>query len=247
MKHHLRLLALFTAVLLTCLSLTGCGALDDARAAHGFWNDTAIQLNDSTYRALTDSDCLYPDFEYFENYVHVTDEGVPVLLKAFWGDLFYISKNGLFLMDSENATLYCHSDKYDEIADQLANGFEAEVYCYWSYNSEDETVYTLTQDETLAVSAVMATVEPTVMPGGVSLDYTHLAEVYACTADHLLREYVYDVVEMDGTYYVTYFGQTETLLYAVPAQYAATFDHLLQAQREADASWDTWYEDEFDV
>lgn len=247
MKSYIRLLSIFTVLLLLCVSLTGCDALDEARAAQGFWRESDILLNGNLYKPAPSGEYLYPEFDRFESYIHVTADDVPVLLSIF-GDLYYISDNHLFLEDEKIGTLYCRADVYEEIADKLVNGFEPKAYCYWSYeyDKEEETVYTLTDDETLVIASVMASVEPTVMPAGVSLDYTHWAQIYACTADHLLRKYVYDVVEMDGAYYISYSDEIETRLYTVPAKHAAVFHHILEVQCTADESWDAWYEDEWE-
>ncbi len=245
MRSYIRLFGVFAAILLLCTTLSGCTALDNARAAQGHWRNDSILLNGALYEPLPENPYVYPEFNEFENYVHITADEVPVLL-SFIGELYYISDDQLFLEGNETGNLYCRADVCGDILDKLTNGFEAEAYCYWSYGSEGENVYTLTDDETLAVSAVMAATEPTVMPAGVSLDYTHWATVFACTADRLLREYVYDVIEMDGTYYVTYLGEIETYLYKVPAEYAAAFRHILEAQRTADESWDAWYDDEWE-
>lgn len=253
MKKATRLIALFAALILVCLSATGCNAIDDMRAHHGFYTKTgSIMLGDTEY-------LLLPENEYFSplsdnaDAVYVTDKDVPVLLSAMLGDGFDLYNDGLILSNGiygEDQN-YCRADKYDEIAAQMVGEFHPTGCCYTYSVLDTETEmyeernYLLTEEQVEAVNEVLGTVERVTRAQNVKYTYDYGIELYACTDNMLLQNWVCNIEKNDNAYYIVIYdyafaAETE---YAVPYEYTATFDAIFKNMIDAEKAKEQYYSD----
>ena len=209
MKKSLQKAALVLIVCLLCISLGGCGALEEMRARHAKWSDVgSVLCGDIEYFPIEGSDHLYPAINYLGNAFRVTESDVPVLLSLFVSDLLYSSDDGIFLESFETGALYCRSDYYDEVSQKLQDGFDTVGYCYdyYTYDEENydyvEHTYRLTDEEVAAVDAVLKEGKATVIPAVADVDYDYGVELMSCDESMLFRTYEVDVCSIDGAYYI---------------------------------------------
>lgn len=103
MKKITKITALAVAVIMLCLSLTGCASLDLKREEHAVWtNDKSIDsitLSDGeTYLKL---DKEYADKVYIDYFnwlpVYVTEKDVPVLLSGRLGEALRLTEDKSFI------------------------------------------------------------------------------------------------------------------------------------------------------
>lgn len=236
-----------------CVGLTGCGALDEARAHHAKWSETGSVLHGGTeYLLLEEAEYLYPSIDYLSDPLYVTEPDVPVLLSFFLQELFYGSANGIFLENFETGQLYCRADHYAEVTQKLKNGFVTVGYCYNYYTYDEETydyvehTYRLTDEEVAAVDAVLATETATAIPAIADVAYDYGIELMNCDESMLFRYYMLDVYSIDGVYYLIGSDGDDHWSISVPVSYTAVFDSMLKAPREQYEEEESWYEDEYD-
>ncbi len=235
-----------------CAGLTGCGALDEARARHAAWSETGSVLHGETeYLLIEGSEYLYPSIDYLSDPLRVTAPDVPVLLSFFLQELLYSSADGIFLESFETGLLYCRADRYAEVTQKLQNGFDTVGYCYDYYTYDEESydyvehTYRLTDEEVAAVDAVLAAGTATVIPAVADVAYDYAVELMSCDESMLFRYYVLDVCSIDGVYYILGFDGDTNWTIQVPAQYTAGFDSMLKAPREQYEEEESWYEDDY--
>ncbi len=236
-----------------CVGLSGCGALDEARARHAKWSETGSVLHGETeYFLIEHSEYLYPSIDYLGSPLRVTEPDVPVLLSFFLQELLYCSADGIFLESFDTGSLYCRADYYDEVSQKLQNGFETVGYCYdyYVYDEEsydyEERTYRLTDEEAAALDAVLATGTATVIPAVANIVYDYGVELMSCDESLLFRYYLLDVCSIEGAYYlIGYDGQQDWSI-AVPTRYTAVFDSMLKAPREQYEEEQSWYEDYYE-
>lgn len=242
-----------SALLLCCLcvGLSGCDALDEARACHAKWSESGSVLHGETeYRLIEGSEYLYPSIDYLGNPLRVTEPDVPVLLSLFTKDLLYSSKDGIFLESFDTGFLYCRADRYDEVMQKLRNGFDKVGYCYDYYTYDEDSydyvehTYRLTDEEAAAVEAVLATGTPTVIPAVADVDYDYGVELMCCDESMLFRVYMWDVCSIDGAYYILGSDGEEQWSMPVPMPYTTVFDSMMKAPREQYEEESSWYEDD---
>ena len=251
MKIRLRTACFLLAALLLCVLFTGCTALDEARAAHGKWDENDnIVLNGETYLLLPKCEYLSP--VYSSQIIYVTENDVPVLLKEFLGSYMFLSDDGIFL-ESDDALCYCRSDHYDEVVQHIRNGFTPTGYYYSYFDFDEETYaysekyYRLTATQVSALNAVLDTVAPVSQPPVVNLEYDYIAEMMAYDRELYFCQYACDVLSNDGRYYVVEYTETNTLLYEVPLEHYGAFHALMEKPRTGyeeglsyrqDSEWD---------
>lgn len=236
-----------------CAGLTGCGALDEARARHAKWSETGSVLHGETeYLLIEGSEYLYPSIDYLGNPLRVTEPDVPVLLSFFLQELFYSSADGIFLESFETGLLYCRADRYAEVTQKLQDGFDTVGYCYDYYMYDEESydyvehTYCLTDEEAAAVDAVLATGTATVIPAVAEVAYDYGVELMSCDESMLFRRYLLDVCSIDGVYHLIGADGNDHWSIPVPVSYTAVFDSMLKAPREQYEKEESWYEDDYD-
>ncbi len=157
MKNKTKIMVLILALLMMCVSFSGCAELDQMRKEHAVW----------TTKGSTDS-ITYMGNEYIKlpgvnnptpmglnvSPVYVTDSGVPVLLSHELSTLMELSEDGNFLTGyvyddsyyeysytssgtstreyiSSNYVIYCKADIYDDVTTKINEEIE---YPYYGYN-----------------------------------------------------------------------------------------------------------------
>lgn len=264
MKKMKRLLALITALILVCLSATGCDAIDEMRNNQAFYTETGgVKLRGVEYLPL-------PENEYFRPFklddsavIRITEPDVPVLLSSEFGDYSSLYNDGEILYSNYMDSYYCRVDKYSEYNAVLAAPFEPTGYCY-TYRVLDtdtleytEHIYQLTAEQAKAVDEILFTVTPTLQDGDADYTYDYFVDLDACDDTMLLRDDAVNIA-INGTEYTivrpNYNGKREDLRYTVPSEYSAMFDSIVKqgydAVKASDKYFDDLYgydEDEYDI
>lgn len=236
-----------------CVALTGCGALDEARARHAKWSETGTVLYGETeYLPIEHSEYLYPSINTLNNSLRVTEADVPVLLSLFLQELLYRSDDGIFLESYETGLLYCRADYYDEVSKKLEKGFDTVGYCYDYYTYDEETyayteyTYRLTDEEAAAIDVVLATGTAKTIFGIEGVNYDYGVELMSCDESTFFRYYMLDVCSINGVYYLIGPDGNNYWSIPVPTWYASVFDAMMKVPREQYEENQSRYEDEYE-
>ena len=224
--------AAVTAVMMLCLSLCGCQALEDMRAVHAVWQeDGSILWNGDVYRKLEGATDAIQPF-YSMNSIRVTEADVPVLLSGMFGTSADVSRDGMLLCVMHwdgGYTTYCHEDHFDEINAYLQGDMAIDHYCYSYWSDEGELMYYyLTQEQQQVIDEILLSEEPLPSEWDGYANYEegeYTLVIEGCDEKHLFTEwYMFEIaVEKDGYYLIT-----EEHAYAVPPAYYGVFDEILK-------------------
>lgn len=243
MKKMTRILCLI-AVFAMCLSLCGCGMLDDLRAKRATMTaDGNIKLYDGTeYKLLPECKELSPTFYQYAE-VYVVEENVPLLLTTTEYSLYFDkSDDGKLLLayDGGQETYYCRSDVYDSVLERIQNGFTPQLYSYVYYDAETGRAmdYTLTQEQWNTIEQIMTTQKPLEIRESLLDNYDHCAGLYVSSADGLFSKNTIALYIYKGKCYVL--DHENDLQYTVPAELTADIEKILEKQIESDMAWDEW-------
>lgn len=239
MKKIVRIISLLV-VLGLCLTLCGCSVLDSLKESRAsITEDGVIELYDgSRYLPLPECKELSPSFTEFYS-VYIVEDDLPLLLTVFSNIYLDMSDDKLFLLSYDSNTYYCRSDVYDSILDRINNGYEAKKYGYWfyDYESSEDIFYPLTQAQVDVIKQVCDTTEPEILPEAAMLDWSSLADLFACSDDMLFMQDVADVLIYNGKYYVVDYSDVTTL-YSVPDELYSEFEKIMKKQVESDSYWE---------
>ncbi|MBR5539979.1 MAG: hypothetical protein IKU56_01190 [Clostridia bacterium] len=262
MKKSVRILSSVVLVCLLCTMLSGCQALEDARAAQGFWVDEGqrFRLGDSEYIRLPESEALellYVEYDDEVSDIYVTTEDVPVLLASGYGVAFTPSSNGRLCVPaseyedrwSEMSTgIFCRSEYYQTLVQQLGKGFEPVGYCcvYWEWDDElytyKERLYRLTAEQTAAMD-VMLESERTYLPDMAEPSYDYSIDLNFCSEDMMLQKFAVELCCADNSYFLLGEDFDQEWVIQVPMQYAEIANALLKPVREDYESYEYDYDD----
>ncbi len=245
MKRFLRIFALVCACAMLCLSFASCDAIDEMRAARGFWNeDGSISYGGKTYMLLPECKELFPPINESDR-VNITENDVPILLAEQFGTCFYKSLDGDFLWGGEyrenygGEIVYCVSDRYDEIVARIEAGGELDGYCYSYYVYDDSfelvnMYYKLSRAEVDAVNATITDKEPIDMPSGSSLNSDFGVGIERCSDDLLFRSEAFTVWVCGDEYYITVYDMSDasTDYYKVASEHKEIFANIVSAYIE---------------
>ena len=239
MKKVTRILSLLV-VLGMCLSLCGCQALDDLRAARAsFTAEGVIRFFDGTeYKLLPECEELCPDFRLGED-IYIVEEELPLLLTVF-GDSSVKSADGRFLRittyseeyeHSFKTQYYCRSDIYDSMLARIQNGFVPDVYAYtyYDYELDASVLYELTPAQVDAVNQVYTTQEPEILPAGAKLYPEHSVFLYLYSSDYLFRRETVDICLVEEKYFLVV---DDHVLYSVPEELFPIFAEIMAKETE---------------
>lgn len=260
MKKILRIFTLAAILLLQCILLSGCDALDDLRAKQAYiTDDRDIIFGDAVFVLLPESELLQPIYDYSPDcQLNVTEKDVPVLLSSILSErTLYMSEDGIFLCGYEDTRdtylVYCREDKYDEIVNRMKEDFTPTKACYLyeSYNEEtyeySYNYYMLSDEEYNAVKEVLKNETASDLPSGAYIDYDFFIEIELCSDDNLFRKYVFDIAVSDNQYYIIYYiDDTTTSIYTVPDTYNDIFTNIMKTAIEADDCYD-YINEEYDL
>ncbi len=253
MKKKIRVLALFTALVLVCLSATGCNAIDEMRKNQAFYTETGgVTLRGNDYLPL-------PENEYFRPFkrddtatIRITKPDVPVLLSTHYGNYASLYNDGEILYSNYMDSYYCRVDKYAHYNAVLTAPFEPTGYCY-TYRVLDtdtmeytEHLYRLTAAQVNAVDEVLNTVTPTVQDENDSYTYDYCAVLDACDDTMLLRDERVNIATYGKEYTIVrhnYNGERADLEYAVPSEYTAIFADIVKQGYDAVKASDAYFDD----
>lgn len=236
MKRYTRWVAAVT-VLLLCLSLCSCARLDELKARHAVWQeDGTILWNDAVYKPLPDmgEEVGINRYRLDDQPLRVTEADVPVLLSTSSRYFNYFEKdsNGVFLRgyverDDDyhgKYILFCREDRYEEIAAEFANGFEAKGLCYDYYDNQLSAMqtYYVNVAQEYDLSYVLSTAEWFFYDDDFHTVYE--AELYWHDAFDLYREYEMLLMYTGGGFYLV----KDNIAYTVPTVYEQTMRDILQ-------------------
>lgn len=256
MKKVKRFVALFTALVLVCLSATGCNAIDEMRENQAFYTETGtVMLRGNEYLPLPENEYFSP-FDSEDSLIQITEADLPVLLSVFAGESATLYNDGIILTTDYGDTHYCRADKHDQYSTLLSEPFVPTSYCY-TYSVLDtdtfdyiEYNYKLTDEQVKAVDEILATVTPTWRDriGDLYADYSE--DLYACDDTMLMRKESIRI-EKFGSYYCLagmMYDDTGILEYeyAVPNEYNAIFDNIIKASVDAAKAEEIYYSDIYD-
>jgi hypothetical protein len=174
--------------------------------------------------------------------LNVTASDVPTLLKRYWGDYAFVSKDAIFLcVDSD---IYCRQDKYDELKARIEEGSKMELYAsqYQSMTGDDGDIDTLlhifTDEERILLdkiesSSIKKTVDPVEFWDGS--DYIYITDMYLVSEDGLFREYrsIGLCRTKNQEYFWEKYEQDEYVIYKIPKEYIESIETLFAKEIEA--------------
>ena len=233
MKNLKRMIAavLLCAVALSCV---GCVNLDELKAHHAIWKDeaqTTLELNGETYKKMPVNN-YFEIWEYDSANVFITTEDVPVLLAEQFGTRMNLSKDHTILesywQENDQPIYYCRADQYDEVVKQMVEGvsFDLMIYDFWSFETFENTTYTLTTEQKNAVETVLKTQPTSLGINGYNEDYSIV--LYRSSQNYLFREMIGTLSVLNGEYRIIVSNDAEDLCYPVPAELKGQFDQIIQ-------------------
>lgn len=259
MKKKIRVLALFASLILVCLSVTGCNAIDEMRENQAFYIEpSGVELRGTVYMPLPQNEYFTP-FKRDENTViRITKRDVPVLLSSHYGDYASLYNDGEILYSNYMDTYYCRVDKYAHYNSVLSSPFEPTGYCYTYYVLNTDTLeyiehlYQLTAKQVNAVDEILATVTPAVQDEDVNYTYDYFIELNACDDTMLLRDEKFSVAKSDNEYAIIVHNTEDRseLEYIVPSEYCAMFESIMKEGYDAVKASDAYFEnpkDNYDI
>ncbi len=249
MKKACRILALFTAFVLVCLSATGCDAIDEMRNNQAFYTETGgVKLRDTDYLPLPQNEYFRPFKRDDNTVIRITKPDVPVLLSSEFGDYGSLYNDGEILYCNYMDSYYCRVDKYSEYNAVLTAPFEPTGYCYTYHvlDIEDtleyiEHLYQLTDEQAKAVDEILATATPTVQDENANYTYDYFVQLNACDDTMLLRDEAVGIA-INGNEY-TIVRSNYNLRYTVPSEYSAMFDSIVKQGFDATKASDKYYDE----
>lgn len=237
------------AVLVMCISLCGCGVLDDIRASRATWTEEGnIRLYDGTeYKLLPDAEDLYLNF-YYGDMVYIAPDDLPLLLTSFAEVSLDKSVDGWFLRtyttDSDgyySDIYYCRTDVYDSMLQLVQNEFEPELCCY-SYvdDAGDWQYYALTKQQWAAVEQVYTTQPPQKLDFDACREQTCGATLSLCSKDMLLQQTYVTICVFEDRYWLEEYTQDYIVVYDVPEEMALEFEEIMEVKVTSDNEWTDW-------
>jgi hypothetical protein len=242
MKKSIRLIVLILSIFIVCFSFCGCDALDKLREKHAVWvneGKTIVLLNGKEYMLLPYCEFLNPTCDNYHSII-LTEKDVPLLLADVYGEYVSLSNDKAFIcmdsLDTANALtkVYCVSDRYDEIKNQIEAGSVLNNYCYEYNGYNDETfeyttgIYYFTKEEINAVSKVVDNNQTTKMDV-YDGEMECVLEVYKCSPDGNFKDKIFDLVIYPTKAYLVYEDvenippESESATLEVPDELYATF------------------------
>ncbi len=151
-----------TAVLLVviCLSLCSCRALDDLRDRHAFYDENGIIYKNVLYIKVDEA---YDLNFFYKKDVFVTDTDVPVLLSGMFGYRCQFNTDETILcgydVKTSSGVYYIREDKYPAYMSSIKNGINyTELgFGYYDYYIGQKVDYILSYSEKQLVLAALAT------------------------------------------------------------------------------------------
>ncbi len=140
-----------TAVLLLiviCFSLCSCRELDELRDSQAFFNENGIIYKDKLYKSVNIAENLNYDYTHQE-YVNVTDPGVPVLISALISFEYSTNDDETIICGGYDGEWYIREDKYAQYEKSIKNGINYTDlgFEYFDFSLGERTDYILSQNE----------------------------------------------------------------------------------------------------
>ena len=248
MKKALKLLAFILIISILTLTFSGCELIDEMRKSQAFLiNPTTIEYNGETYTLLPHCDYLNPQ-DGIDSDIYVTDPDVPVLLSDILGDTAYLSKDGSIISCFTSYTEhYCRSDEYEKTVELINNGFENTGYCYnyYDYINQLENYYCFTEQENSAMNEVLSTVEETVLPKEIAVNYEYIADLEIYSHNLNFRKDTADLCFSGDKYYILNYKGEDTVIQNVPPEYNDIFKSIMSKLIKNEDTYSETISDDF--
>lgn len=123
MKKKSKILSLIIAIIVLCVSFSGCISVKDMREQQAYFSGNDIVCDGITYKMLSNvPEGVYPSGDIQELYL--TKKDVPTLLSQIFVDdnfTYGITKDKNFITVVNTNTLYCREDMFDDIQSKIDN------------------------------------------------------------------------------------------------------------------------------
>ncbi len=238
MKRQIRLISLCLALIILCVSFTGCTRmLETIKSAQASILDNGnIKTPYHEYALLPAGDYDINATEYGSG-LFFAEEGTPLLVASIFSDMSFEFSATLLNEDKfievENygedyeCSYYCRLDLYDDISAKIEEGIEYTVYGYEVWGDDGYESTYLTEEQSAMIEDVLSTVKPKTMLAGSYMDYDYATSIYAHSEDLLFYKYAFDLCSLGEKYYFEVYGEDETLIYYVPEKYVSTFEEII--------------------
>ncbi len=245
MKKALKVISFALSIIMIVSLFCGCNALDELRTSVATVTKAGdIKLGDKTYIRLPSSETLRVDYDIDFKSIYAVEKDVPLLLSGILGDSYMLNKDGTLLINDEidENVIYCRSDCFEQIKNQIENGFVPSRYCYGYYKiSEDDyggkwVEHTLTEQELSALKKVLSG-KGEVLADNMNVLFDYIANIEYCSEDGYFYNYFCDVYILNDRYTVVTNNETETRTYDVPKELNGIFKNMVDEFVKNEQFW----------
>lgn len=245
MKKTLKLISLVLVVIMIGSLFCGCDALDELRASVATMTETGdIKLGDNIYKKLPETESLRIDYEQELKYVYIADKETPILLAPVIGVDYMTDKTGILLTsyETEENVFYCRSDYYEQIKEQIENGFKPSKYYYEYYKIADDDFEgdyikrALSEEELNALKTVLSG-KGKVLADNMNVLCDYIATIEYCSEDGYFYDYYCDVYIYNNTYTVVVQTENKTKTFEVPKKMNNIFKNMVEEFVQNEQLW----------
>jgi len=228
MKKQIKKIVSLALLIILCLSLCSCRALDDMRKFRAVYLDearTKISYNDETFILVENWN---EKFETnIEEFISVSDKEVPLLLTTFFSEDAHLFANKRIIC-VDYTGFYCREDVYEYVENVTEKNLTHYCYNYYDFESGAYDSCFLDEDRVKAIEDVLKTQKPSEkIP---EIEY-YLSISKTDTALLMKMQYVDLNVDVDGNITISMYDDENGIeyFYAVPKKYKDDFSRLVAA------------------
>ena len=253
MKKALKFISFALVVIMIVSLFCGCDELDKMRKnVASITSAGDIKIGDDIYKRLPDTDELVINYGESLKYIYVADKEIPLLLVSMMGDSYILDKNNILLegdtienydYDSDSKIpIYCRSDYYEQIKNEIENGFVTSKYCYGYYKiSEDDFAgewveHILTEEELAAIKTVLLG-KGKVIADSMNVLCDYIVTVEGRSEDGYFSEYFCDIYIHEDSYTVVTENEKEIKTFTVPKKFSSIFKNMVNEYVENEQYW----------
>lgn len=246
MKRALKLLTVVLLISTICLIFSGCDVIDKMRKNQAFLIDSStVEYDGEKYVLLPFCDYLQPqgsiDFD-----IYITEPDVPVLLSDMLGEIAYINDDCTIITcygDYEDK-YYCRADKYNETLEIINKGFESTGYCYSYYDhiNSKTKYYCFTDEENFAIIDILNTVEQTVLPSEINVNYEYITDLEIYSHNLNFRKDSVSLCMSGDKYYILNDFNESTIIQNIPEEYNSIMNGIMKNLIESEKNWSGEYD-----
>lgn len=240
MKRIVKVIALISVICIIVTMFSGCNLISELRENRVFLNENGDLVHkDAVYKKLENSDELHFEYNYAdERTYYVLKKDEPILYGPLSSRFCDISADKIFI-DYYDEGIYCREDKYEYVKERIKKGFIPEKYIYtydveidsdgWFDSFTYETkIHYMTDFDMKIINEIFA--HSRVLSNSSDFGYNndYWVEIYECSEDLLFRRQSFDILSLDGKYYLQKWYNNEVLVYEVPKAHNKTFEKIIK-------------------